>query len=272
MNLVVAIAFLASSASIPEQSTVRLKLKLREDETVRYRHLLNVTTYAPDGITERVSGTIFSFTFGEEANGRIPVSSRVESYESLEPVGPDTSPTMGRVEVQFTTDVQGATAGFTHTAPIAALEPVGVLTEKTLRGICAFGLLGVSVPSESVSSGQKWERKTSATEFFSAVLGPAGEMFQVSGDVTAVFTLVDFVNVNKKRHARISMKATGTVPIEIHSPEADLEGKMVVSSDAEIYIDLETGLLALSRTDTSASIDLGEIDITLSVQETIYRQ
>lgn len=257
---------------VPGQSDVRIKLKLREDETVKYRHLLNVTTYAPDGITERVSGTIFSLKFGEEVSGRIPVTSRVESYESLEPVAPDAAQAMGRVEVQFSTDIQGNIEGFKHTAPVPALAPVGVLIEKTLRGICALGLLGVSVPKDNISTRQEWKKSVRAEEFLSAVLGPAGELFHVSGDVTATFTLVDFVNVNKKRHARISMKATGKVPIEIHSPEADLEGTMEIVSESEIYIDLDTGLLAISRTDTSANIDLDVATITVSIRETIYRQ
>ena len=110
------------------QASVELKLKLREDETVRYRHVLNVTTYTPNDINERVASGVMAFTFGAMENGRIPVSMKMEEYEGLDQGTNNSAEGMRQVEVL----IRGPGAG--REAAIRALQSSG-LTVTSIRDV-----------------------------------------------------------------------------------------------------------------------------------------
>ena len=101
MLTVIPILVALLSAPSLAQSSVELKLKLREDETVRYRHVLNVTTFTPNDINERVASGVMAFTFGATEGGMIPVTMRVEEYEGLDPGTNNSAEGMRPLQVWF---------------------------------------------------------------------------------------------------------------------------------------------------------------------------
>lgn len=254
------------------QASVELKLKLREDETIRYRHVLNVTMFLPDGINERLTSGVMAFTVGAEADGRIPIAMRMESFEGLDPGSNGAGQAMRQIELSFDTDKQGRTGAVSHTVSQPALKPVGELLSKTLTGINALGFLGWTMPGGKITTGHKWTQTVSAADYLSSVLGPAGNMFTVDGDFEASFQLVDLIDVNDKPHARISIDVTGEVELQINNPNNPLGGTMKFEATTAMVVDLSTGLVTRSKTDAGAEVDLGQAQIQFVILELLYRR
>ncbi|MCH8977963.1 MAG: hypothetical protein IH945_01810 [Armatimonadetes bacterium] len=254
------------------QASVELKLKLREDETVRYRHVLNVTMFLPDGINERVASGVMAFTIGAEVDGRIPITMRMESFEGLDPGSNGAGQAMSRIELSFDTDKRGRVGPVSHEVPQPGLRPVGELLSRTLTGLNSLGFLGWNMPDAKIATGHKWTRKVAAADYLSAVLAPGGGMFNVDGEFEATFQLVDVINVNDKPHARVSIDVKGEAEIEINNPNNPLRGTMVLEATTSLVIDLSTGLVTRSKTDGGAEIDLGQAQIQIVILELLYKR
>jgi hypothetical protein len=258
--------------AVAPQVSVDLKLKLREDETVKYRNVFNVVTYSPDKIDERVQNSLMSFTFGAEKDGKIPVKATIEEYEGMDVGSNGAAPAMRMIVLTFDMDKKGVAGEVKHATSNPGLAPVGVILEKTLAGMNSVGFLGLTMPSKPVSVGEKWTQKVDATKFLAPALAPAGEMFKVDGVYDVTFTLVDKTNVNNKPHARISVTVKGKSNLEINSPEFSAGGSLALESDATILVDLETGLISSARTDTSAELTIGEANVQLVMSNLLYRK
>jgi hypothetical protein len=265
------VPLLIALAAAP-QVAVDLKLKLREDETVRYRNVFNVVTYSPDKIDERVQNSLMSFTFGAEKDGKIPVKATIEEYEGMDAGSNGAGPAMRMIALNFAIDRKGVSDAVKHTTGNPGLAQVGVLLERTLSGMNSVGFLGLTMPGKAVAVGEKWTLKVDATKFLAPALAPAGDMFKVDGVYDVVFTLVDKTNVNNKPHARISVAVSGKSNLEINSPEFSAGGTLVLDSDATILVDLETGLISSARTDTTADLTIGEASVQLVMSNLLYRK
>lgn len=253
------------------QASVELKLKLREDETVRYRHLLNVTMFLPDGMNERITSGVMAFTVGAEADGLIPITMRMESFEGLDPGSNGAAQAMSQIELSFDTDKKGHAGPVSHKSPQPWIQVIGLLSD-TLTGVNSLGFLGWSMPEGKVSTGHEWTQNVAASDYLSAVFGPGGGMFKVDGEFEATFQLVDVINVNGKPHARVSINVKGEAEIEINSPDNPLSGTMVFESATSLVVDLSTGLVTRSKTDGGAEIDLGPAQIQIVILELLYRR
>lgn len=258
--------------AVAPQVSVDLKLKLREDETVKYRNVFNVVTYSPDKIDERVQNSLMSFTFGAEKDGKIPVKATIEEYEGLDAGSNSAAPAMRMIALSFEVDRKGVAGEVKHTTSNPGLAQVGALLEKTLAGMNSVGFLGLTMPSKAVSVGEKWTQKVDATKFLAPALAPAGEMFKVDGVYEVVFTLVDKTNVNNKPHARISVDVKGKSNLEINSPDFSAGGSLALNSATSILMDLETGLISSSRSDTFADITIGEANAQIVMSNLLYRK
>jgi hypothetical protein len=265
------VSLIALSLAAP-QVTADLKLKLREDETVKYRNVFNVVTYSPDKIDERVQNSLMSFTFGAEKDGKIPVKATIEDYEGMDQGSNGAAPAMRMVALSFSVSKKGVADDATHSTGNPAVEPVGVLLRKTLDGMNSVGFLGLTMPEKPVAVGEKWSQKVDAADFLAPALAPAGEAFKVDGIYDVLFTLVDVTNVNNKRHARISVDVTGKSNLEINSPEFSAGGSLTLTSATSILLDLETGLISSARTDTSADITIGEASAQIVMWNLLYRK
>ena len=254
------------------QTAVELKLKLREDEVVRFRNVFNVVTYSPDKIDERVQNSLMSFTFGAEEDGKIAVKAVIEEYEGMDAGSNGAGPAMKQVNLSFDIDKKGGAGPVKHTTSNPALEPVGTLLSKTLAGMNSIGFLGLTMPEKTVSVGETWSRKVEASDFLAPALAPGGDMFQVDGIYDVLFTLVDVTNVNNKRHARISVDVKGTSELAINSPELSIAGTLTVSSTSSVLLDLETGLISSAKTDTTANLDVGEAEAQIVMWNLLYRK
>ena len=258
------------SATHPAQSSVELKLKLREDETVRYRHVLNVTTFTPNDINERVASGQMAFTFGAPENGKIPVTMRMEEYEGLDPGTNNSAEGMRQIEVWFEIDNRGHASDVEHKVSQPGLQPLGALLSRTLNGMMSLGFLGWHMPEGRIQTGHKWTQTVAASDYLDVIFAPAGNAFEPFGDLEATFTLVDLLPVNKKPHARISIEVQGTVDVDLHFPPDDNSGIMTVNSSTSLLVDLETGLVTRSKTDGSVEIAIGEFHIQIMLTELLY--
>ena len=270
MNLLCSLIAIAATAA--PQTSVDLKLKLREDETVKYRNVFNVVTYSPDKIDERVQNSLMSFTFGAEKDGKIPVKAVIEEYEGMDAGSNGAGPAMRTISLDFAINRKGVAEDVRHTTSNPAFDAVGVLLQKTLDGMNSVGFLGLTMPEKTVAVGEKWTQKVDATEFLAPALAPAGGAFKVDGMYDVLFTLIDVTNVNNKRHARISVAVTGKSELEIVSPEFSAGGSLVLSSESSILVDLETGLISSAKTDTSADITIGEATAQLVMWNLLYKK
>lgn len=258
-------------AALP-QTAVELKLKLREDEVVRFRNVFNVVTYSPDKIDERVQNSLMSFTFGAEKDGKIAVKAVVEEYEGMDAGSNGAGPAMKQVNLSFDLDKKGGAGPVKHTTSNPAFEPVGALLSKTLAGMNSIGFLGLTMPEKTVSVGETWSLKVEASDFLAPALAPGGDMFQVDGTYDVLFTLVDVTNVNNKRHARISVDVKGKSELAINSPEITIAGTLTVTSTSSVLLDLETGLISSAKTDTTANLDVGEAEAQIVMWNLLYRK
>jgi len=263
---------LTLAAAPMAQTSVDLKLNLRENETVKYRNVYNVVTYSPEKIDERVQNSLMTFTFGPVVDGKIPVKALIEEYEGMDLGSNSAGPAMKLINLNFNMTRKGVAEDVKHSTSNPALEPVGILLRKTLAGMNSIGFLGLTMPEKTVSVGDKWSQKVSAASFLAPALAPAGDAFKVTGIYDVVFTLVDVTPVNGKRHARISVTVNGTSDLEINSPEFSAGGSLTLSSESSILVDLETGLISSSKTDTSADIVIGEASAQIVTMSLLYRK
>lgn len=268
MNVVIASLLLAAPIG---QTSVELKLKLREDETVKFRNVLNVVTFSPDKIDERVANTLTAFTFGAEVDGKIPVKAVVEEFEDMDPASADASAAIKTINLAFSLTKKGVTEPVKHSVSNSALEPAAALIRRTLDGMNSTGFLGLAMPERAVSVGEKWTVKVDAKEFLALALAPVESAFKVTGSYVVTFELVDVINVNNKRHARIEAKTSGDSEIEINAPEFNAGGTLKVNGASSILVDLSTGLITRSKTDISGDLDLGVANAQLVVSSLTYR-
>ena len=263
---------LIALALLTPQTTVDLKLKLREDETVVYRNVFNVVTYSPEKIDERVQNSLMTFTFGVEKDGKIPVKATIQDYEGMDPGSNGAAAAMKLVKMNFALTRKGASEEVKHSVSNPAIEAVGTLLSRTLTGMNSVGFLGLTMPDKTVAVGDKWTMKVDADDFLAPALAPAGGAFKVNGIYDVVFTLIDITPVNGKRSARISVDVTGKSDLEIVSAEFSAGGSLTVDSDASLLVDLETGLISSARTDTSADIVIGEANAQIVMSNLLYRK
>ena len=269
MNLVPLL--LALTVSPAPQASAELKLKLREDETVQFRSVLNVVTYSPDKIDERVQNSLIAFTFGAEKEGKLPVKAVVEQFEDMDPASADASAAIKLVNLTFGLEKKGKTGLAKHATSNPGLEPVGTLLSRTLDGMNSTGFLGLTMPEKAVAVGEKWTMKVDAKEFLAIALAPMESAFKVTGTYDVTFTLVDLINVNNKRHARIEADVVGKSELEIESPEFSAGGTLKLNAASSILLDLSTGLITRSKTDISGDLDLGVATAQLVVSHLLYR-
>lgn len=253
------------------QTSVALKLKLREDETVRYRHILNATTYTPNDINERVASGIMAFTFGGLEGGRIPVKFKMEDYEGLDAGTNGSAEGMRQVDAWFDMDRWGNAGKVSHKVGLPGLAPIGVILERSIDGMMSLGFMGWHMPEEKIQQGHKWTQTVLASDFLGMVFAPAGNAFEPHGDLEATFSLVDVMEVNKKQHARISVDVVGEVEIDLHFPPNDNSGGLTVKYSTALLVDLETGLVTRSKTDGIATIDIEGFQIQVIVSELLYK-
>ena len=272
MNLSLSLFALAALAPPAPQTAVEFKLKLREDETVHYRNVFSVVTYSPDKIDERVQNSLMSFTFAAEKDGKIPVKAVVEEYEGMDPGSNGAGAAMKMVNLSFSLSRKGIAGAVTHSVSNPALEPVGVLLQKTLDGMNCLGFLGLMMPEKAMTLGEKWTQKVDATQFLAPALAPAGDAFKVDGVYDVTYTLLDVTNVNGKRSARVSIDVTGKSNLEISSPDFSASGSLKLASATSMLVDLETGLISSAITDTSADITIGEANVQLVLTNMLYRK
>lgn len=265
------ISFLALAILAP-QTTIDLKMKLREDETVVYRNVFNVVTYSPDKIDERVQNSLMSFTFGVEKDGKIPVKATIQDYEGMDPGSNGAAAAMKLINMNFALTRKGVSEEVKATSSNAAFDAVATLLSKTLTGMNSTGFLGLTMPEKSIAVGDKWTMKVDADQFLAPALAPAGGAFKVVGVYDVVFTLLDITPVNGKRSARISVDVNGKSDLEIVSAEFSAAGALTVDSDASLLIDLETGLISSARTDTSCDITIGEANAQIVMSNLLYRK
>ncbi len=263
---------LAALIALAPQTSVDLKLKLREDETVKYRNVFNVITYSPDKIDERVQSSLITFTFAAEKEGKIPVKATIDDYEGMDAGSNASGPVMRLVNLSFALTRKGVADATKHATSNPAADPIGVILSKTLSGMNSTGFLGLTMPEKTVAIGDKWTQKVDANLFLAPALAPSGDAFKVNGVYDVVFSLVDVTPVNGKRHARISAKVTGKSELEITSPEFSAGGQLTVDSEASILLDLETGLISSAKTDTSCDIVIGEANAQIVMTNLLYRK
>ena len=254
------------------QTSVELKLKLREDETVRYRHVLNVVTFTPNDINERIATGLMAFTFGESVNGRIPVTMRMEEYEGLDPGTNNSAEGMRRVDISFDMDNRGHAGDVSHTIPQPALRPLGNLLSKSLDGMMSLGFLGWHMPKGKIQTGYKWAQTVAASDYMAMIFAPAGNAFEPHFELKATFSLVDVIAVNKKPHARVSIEVKGEGDIDLHFPPNDNSGEMTIDASTALIIDLETGLVTRSKTDGYAKIDVQGFEILIEMMQLLYKR
>lgn len=266
-------ALLALISPVPvQQQSVELKLKLREDETVRYRHVLNVSTFTPNDLSERVASGQLAFTFGATENGRIPVEVRMEEYEGLDQGTNNSAEGMRQVKVWFDMDKFGNAGQVEHEVPQPGLQPFGNLMSRSLNGMMSLGFLGWHMPEGKIPTGHKWTQTVAAKDFLEMVFSPAGNAFDPYGDLEATFTFIEVIPVNKKPHARISIETVGKVDIDLHFPPNDNSGSLTVDYSTSILVDLETGLVTRSKTEGVAEIQIEQFQIHIIVSELLYRK
>ncbi len=254
------------------QASVELKLKLREDETVRYRHILNVVTFTPNDINERIATGLMAFTFGERVNGRIPVTMRMEEYEGLDPGTNNSAEGMRQVGISFDMDNRGHAGDVSYKISQPAFQPLGNLLSKSLDGLMSLGFLGWHMPEGKIQIGHKWTQTVTASDYMAMVFAPAGRAFEPDFDVVATFSLVDVIDVNKKPHARISIEVKGEGDIDLHFPPNDNSGEMTIDASTALIIDLETGLVTRSKTDGYAKIDVQGFEILIEMMQLLYKR
>jgi hypothetical protein len=257
--------------SILPQTSADLRLKLREDETVKFRSVLNVVTYSPDKIDERVANTLLSFTFGAERDAHIPVKAVIEELEDMDPANGNAVAALRPINFSFSMDKRGRAQAVAHATSVPALEPYAKIMAKTIEGLNAIGFLGTTMPEKPVAVGEKWTMKVAAQDFLGPALAPVGDAFKVTGTYDVTFTLLDVVNVNNKSHARIQADVTGKSDIEIETPEFNAGGTLTVTSTSSILIELATGLPTRTKSDVSADLDLGVANAQIEISNLIYR-
>ena len=254
------------------QTSVELKLKLREDETVRYRHVLNVVTFTPNDINERIATGLMAFTFGENVNGRIPVTMRMEEYEGLDPGTNDSAEGMRQIGISFDMDNRGHASVVSHKTSRPEFEPLGVLLSRSLDGMMSLGFLGWHMPEGKIQIGYKWTQTVTASNYMAMIFAPAGNAFEPHFDVVATFSLVDVIAVNNKPHARVSIEVKGGGDIDLHFPPNDNSGEMTIDCSTALIIDLETGLVTRSKTDGYAVINVQGFEIQIEMLQLLYKR
>ncbi|HXH60502.1 MAG TPA: hypothetical protein VNI20_04020 [Fimbriimonadaceae bacterium] len=267
------LTLLVSVVPAPVQTSANLKLKLREDETVHYRSITDIVTYSPDGIEERVANALYAFTFGETKDGKTPVAAKIESIEGMDEGTNNGSQAISTLDLSFVLDKSGETTPTQFKAEYPALQPVGKLITTVMDGQNSLGFLGFAFPEDAhVKVGDTWSKKVDAAKFLAPVYGVAGDMIKVDGVLDATFKLEDIVNVNKKSHARVSVTVTGKCNVDVNSPDLQLSGVLDVKSDTGLVIDLSTGLITRSKTDTTGNLDVQVAQAQIEVMQLVYRK
>lgn len=126
------------------------------------------------------------------------------------------------------------------------------------------GLFGLPLPEGPMTVGTKWSSKIDLAKMLEK---SAGDQIQdAKGEGSMDFEVLEFVDLEGKRHAKVSLKSVITGTFTMASMGA--ESSMKTDTTGFVWIDVQSGVVSKSEADITSTVDLGMFQIDQKMKST----